>query len=156
MLMSTRVACLSTSSSSDETSQLLSPTCTNGRLDCSINHELPRTSLSAHREIEKESHEEKQELLHMSKPHRWGNWMVSNLPVSPLYTPSWVHWGLTLIGALDMLEQMKTALNLPEILKKEATIALPRHDRETPTNFFWPSSWCSLFCFTPLASVCCH
>ena len=71
----------------------------------------------------------------MSKPHRWGNWMASNLPVSPLYTPSWVHWGLTLIGALDMLEQMKTALNLPEILKKEATIALPRHDRHQQIFF---------------------
>ena len=27
-------------------------------------------------------------------------------------------------------------LNLPEVLKKEATIALPRHDREMPTNIF--------------------
>ena len=27
-------------------------------------------------------------------------------------------------------------LNLPEVLKKEATIALPRHDGETSTNIF--------------------
>ena len=28
-------------------------------------------------------------------------------------------------------------LKQPEILKKEATIALPRHDGETPTNIFF-------------------
>ena len=27
-------------------------------------------------------------------------------------------------------------LNLPEVLKEEVTIALPRHNRETPTNIF--------------------
>ena len=34
---------------------------------------------------------------------------------------------------------MKAALiNLPEVLKNEATIALPRHDGENPKNTFSP------------------
>ena len=54
------------------------------------------------REVVVSSNEEEQrEFLRMSKPHPWGNWLASNLPVSPLYAPGGVHWGLTLIGALD-------------------------------------------------------
>ena len=37
------------------------------------------------------------------------------------------------------LEPMEAALTyIPEILKKEATIALPRHDGENPKNTFSP------------------
>ena len=53
----------------------------------------------------------------------------------------------------NMFGASEGCLNLPEVLKNEATIALPRHDGETPTNIFLAFI---LVLITQLASVSCH